>query len=390
MFFSISKQPKDNYSHSTKMGDLWANTDEGWSTYQTSEWLVLYKGYADAGSLSDLVVNLLEQSVPATLGNFCLLAYNLLSKQILIKTDVYRAFPIYIGDEITNLTPSNKVVWSDGVISIDSELGVSETKFDILGSFDTSNVTVDHAVDFIVDRLDAKARKFVENNTLPIRVFLSGGVDSLLVYSFLQKYTDNYEVVNYSHIYYDKFWCKNSQVLQSNWAYKQIHHWQNPCVLTSGAPGDEFTMRSPTTIDLLLKAHGSGIMELLPEHKDSLHYDYFSLSKHTKVFESNPTPKIDNNLHRMLCNILVNDFQHWHLGNTLTWCPLRDIEITKMLLRIPVDQLIPQIMDSAISKRIIESNAPGLTKVLSDKKNTGNTLSNLSDFYDNILAKKSQ
>lgn len=76
----------------------------------------------------------------------------------------------------------------------------------------------------------------------------------------------------------------------------------------------------------------------------------------------------------------VNDYQHWHLGNTLTWTPLRDLEIYKMFLRLDVDSAISQIMDSTISLQLIELNCPGLSKVISDQKNAGNYMKNLADF----------
>jgi hypothetical protein len=78
-----------------------------------------------------------------------------------------------------------------------------------------------------------------------------------------------------------------------------------------------------------------------------------------------------------ICNNIVNDWQHWHLGNTMTWTPLRDLELTKLILSLPFDQILSQIMNSSISCKLIERNVPGLTRVLSDQKNTGNVFRNL-------------
>ena len=91
-----------------------------------------------------------------------------------------------------------------------------------------------------------------------------------------------------------------------------------------------------------------------------------------------------------LCNILVNDWQHWHLGNTLTWTPLRDIEIIKLFLRLPVDDALGQILNSDISCRLIEQNEAGLTRVISDQKNSGNSMKNLVNLYFNTLANAPQ
>jgi hypothetical protein len=53
----------------------------------------------------------------------------------------------------------------------------------------------------------------------------------------------------------------------------------------------------------------------------------------------------------------------------LTWTLLRDIEITKLLLRLPLESAIGQVLDSALSKKLIERNIPGATAWLSNQKN---------------------
>ena len=65
---------------------------------------------------------------------------------------------------------------------------------------------------------------------------------------------------------------------------------------------------------------------------------------------------------------------------TLTWTPLRDLEIFKILIRLPLDVQLTQIMNSDISRALIERNGDGLSQLISDQKNAGNALSNLTDF----------
>ena len=83
-----------------------------------------------------------------------------------------------------------------------------------------------------------------------------------------------------------------------------------------------------------------------------------------------------------ICNILVNDWQHWHLGNTLTWTPLRDLRITKTILRMPTESIMGQILNGSVSKKLIERNVPGLTRIISHQKNSFNYYSNLYDYYE--------
>lgn len=386
MFFSISAEHKDNFSHFYRLGNFCVSTDAGWTELRQHNYHVLYKGYADDKKLDLLLDSVINQQEPIHLGNFCVLVVDLSTNKMKIKTDRYRGFPIYVESsrEITNLTKLNSTVWTDSLVEINDDLTVNETKFDVIGHIDTSYVTIQEAVNKINMILEKKVRDFVQHNDLPIRAFLSGGVDSLLVYSYLQRYTDDYEMIKCLHVDFDEFWLKNSGTLKNFWGYSQIHHWNDPCVLTSGAPGDEFMLRSPVTIDLFLKLQDHDMVELLtqPKWQGCLHYTYFNRPKHHAIFADNTLlPNWDRKqMLWNLCNILVNDWQHWHLGNTLTWTPLRDLEIAKLLLRLPVDAALGQIMNSDISCQLIEQNKPGLTGVISDQKNSGNIMKNLVDF----------
>lgn len=378
MFFNIGHVPLENYPCHWQMGSFSVSTDQGWryTTLGTAE--ILYKGYADADSLDRLLEQILFQTEPQLTGNFCVLVH--VNDCIEIQSDRYRSFPIYIGNGVNNLVPTARVGWTDSLITVHADLSVTENKFDVIGAIDTSTISVDHALDQITELLDQKTLSFLSHNQLPIRAFLSGGVDSMLVYSFLCKHTNNFELMKCSHVDWDYFWLKNSDDITKFWAYNQIHHWTDPCVLTSGAPGDEFTMRSPSTADLFLKYHSINISDLLarPEWANSLHQKYFSLDKHMQIFlKQQSTAQSLQELHWSLCNIIVNDWQHWHLGNTLTWTPLRDLEIFKLMMRLPLNEVLQQTMNSTFSVRLIEQNCPGLSSALSDYKNANNVLANL-------------
>jgi len=378
MFFNISNKHLTNYPCHWKLGNFLVNTDNGWTKTTHNSKEILYKGYADADSMSQLLDQIVTQTEPQLTGNFC--AFVLENNTVKIKTDRYRSFPIYIGQGINNLIPTGQTAWTDSLVTIHEDYSVTEDKFDLIGKIDTTPISTADALDTISNIIDRKTASFVKHNQLPIHAFLSGGVDSMLVYSFLLKHTDKFGLVKCSHVDWDYFWLKNSGDIKKFWGYNQIHHWTDPCVLTSGAPGDEFMLRSPTTSDLFLKHHNIEITELLNQGswQDCLHYEYFSLDKHQKIFKSQQAQQQSiEQLHWNLCNIVVNDWQHWHLGNTLTWTPLRDLDIFKTLLRLPVDDLLKQVMNSEFSIQLIERNCPGLSKSLSDCKNNGNVLANL-------------
>lgn len=379
MFFNIGHQPLENYPCHWHMGSFCVSTDQGWEITTVGTAQILYKGYADNNTLEKLLEHVLLQTEPELTGNFCALV--LVDDTIKIQTDRYRSFPIYIDHGVNNLIPGAHTAWTDSLVTVHPDLSITETKFDVIGTIDVSPLSQDQVQQRIIEILDYKAQKFVSNNASPIKVFLSGGVDSLLVYSFLKKYTNNFELVRGQHHEWDYFWVKNSSDITRNWGYTQIHHWIQDCALTSGAPGDEFMLRSPVTADLFLKHQGIKIADLLnnSKWKNCLHQAYFMQDKHQRIFETQASPVVtDHQLHWDLCNIVVNDWQHWHLGRTLTWTPLRDLEIFKLLLRLPQADAIDQIMNSCTSINIIEHNSPGLSMFLSTQKNMHNPLANLA------------
>jgi hypothetical protein len=389
MFFSITHQPKENFPNHYRLGKFVVNTDNGWTETEYKNYKILYKGYADDLALEDLFEEWITQTIPTHTGNFC--AFVIDSDSIKICNDLYRGFPIFYnqGKEVTNLVPLEQTVYADNVVTIDSNLNVEyplKSNFDVIGAIDTSPLGIDQVINSIDQILSTRTQSFLTHNKLPVKVHLSGGVDSLLVYSYLQKYTDNFELVKAHHIDYDRFYLINLEQLKSYWGYTQIHHWVDPCVLTSGAPGDEFMLRSPMTSDQFIKHRGLAIKELLtqPRWADCLHRDYFLRPKYAEVFDQTIPSWTEEQMTRALCNNIVNDWQHWHLGNTLTWTPLKDLNIFKLLLRLDTDSALSQILNSAISKALIERNYPGLTQVISTQKNTGSYMKNLCDFYDSL------
>jgi hypothetical protein len=390
MFFSLTEYTKSNFTKHFVFDKINLYTDSGWISKKLNEYTLVYKGYADEFNLEENLSLIIKQKVPKFFGNFCVICYDHVSGKISIKTDVYRSFPIFVHDrEITNLAKSEKIAWTDSIISVDQDFKIEEEKFDVIGEITTDKLSVNEAVTKILDILSVKTEKFLSHNRLPIRAHLSGGVDSLLVCSLLKNKTDDLEIIKSSHFDYDKFWLLNDTQIKMNfWGYKQIHHWIDPCILTSGAPGDEFMLRSPITVDMLLKYRDHSMLRLLETKTKSLHSEYFHRQKHTDIFKNQ---KVDRNLsthdfYWKLCNIVMNDWQHWHIGNTLTWTPLRDLEIFKIFLRLDDSAAVGQIFDSEISIKLIEKNVPGMSKLISDQKNSQNPMKNLVDFlFDNTV-----
>lgn len=378
MFFSVAHSKDHDFPNHYWLGNLCVSTDQGWTQATVGTATIVYKGYTESVSIEKNLTHIVSQLFPDLLGNFCALVWD--NNQLSIKTDRWRSFPIWVnnGVRITNIEPLPDTVWTDGILSCDQNLFVTYKNYDPIGKIETAPVVWQDAIHLIDQILTTRIKNFLDQNQLPLRIFLSGGIDTLLVYSYVKKLNVQHELIDYHHIDYDYFWKKNSNKLSKFWGYTQIHHWKEPVVLASGAPGDEFMLRSPTTSNLWLLHHHTSILEQLNCNPGCLHQNYFLRDKHQKIYSGQiTTQQTDSELYLMLCNIIINDWQHWHVGNTQTWTPLRDLEIFKILVRLDQASGTRQILNSELSIALIENNVPGLSKVLSDQKNTGAARANL-------------
>ena len=384
MFFHISRTVQNNFPNNHQTKHFVLNLDEGWTQYSDGVW---GKGYLDQGILAEHILDICEETVPSRYGNFCIIKVT--DDSVEIKTDILRSFPIWYDYEkgVTNLYVNGAIQWTCDLVRITKDWVLEHSKFDPVGPIDDSILTIEQVTEKVDDILNQKTLEFLKHQTFPIRVFLSGGIDTALVFSYIQKHTKDYQLVLNLHTDLDYFYLKNHSRLKEFWGYTQIHHWNEDCVLASGAPGDEFTARSPTTANLLLLHYGTSIPELLANSspKDSLHYSYYNQKKYLDTWAETAKTYTHQSLVetiRTCCDYNVNDWQHWHLGRTLTWTPLRDLEMFKLFARLKFDDLKQQVMNSSVQLRLIEKNNPEILSYLSTQKNSVNYMENLVNLLD--------
>lgn len=385
MFFSISKNAQRNFPCQYSMAGLTINTDSGWQVATVNGVNYVYKGYADTDRLENLLTQIADQTQPEFTGNFCVFVDQ--QDCVSIRTSRYRSFPLWYNNEsVNNLVPTADTVWSDSQCDVWSDLTVTQQTFvPFLVEVERKSLSAVEEIDKI---LTQRVRQIASQLDQPMRVFLSGGVDTMLVYSYILREQVPYQLVRSWHVDYDDFYISNSVDITRNWSYHQIHHWTEPCVLASGTPGDEFMLRSPYTADLLLRWHGTSINQELPNWPDSMQYQYFLSDNQQKIFAQHEQENLQfgtkQDLHFYLLDWLHNDWQHHHLGNTLTWTPLRDLELFKIMLSLPLEQQLKQIMNSEISVALIQQNAPDLIDCISPQKNHGNSMAKLQNLYKSI------
>ena len=355
MFFTISTSIDTKFPNNHFIDQLWINLDNGW----THSGSTFFKGYDD---------------------NFCKIIVD--HSGASVEHSVNRSFPLWCKHgSISNLNPTTTQVWSDDTVRMDSLGRITLGKLDVDLTMSPDVLTVDQAVDSICQILDSKL------NSVPdgIKLFCSGGVDTLLLYSMLPEF----ELVTEEHFDTDRFTDANHSALQQFWSYNQIHHWISPTWLATGSHGDEYLLRGPAAIGMLTAWHNINFAQLLADNPDCYHYHHFG--KYSDLWKSSwanrhqlqqAYPSI-NDLNTQILNMLVNDYQHWHLGNTLTWTPFKDLEIAKILLQCPVQELIPQFLDAKITKDLIVAYNPQIIHCVSKYKNhnSNENLPKLVEYY---------
>lgn len=377
MFFKISKKIENNFPINYTVNNAVFNFDLGWQTFKFDNTMVFFKGYIlDNNSLKESLNSLIKNNNHSLDGNFtAILCYD---NKFVIAHDINRGYPLWYDDKvITNLEIHKNNVWADKFVSIDYDFNLELLDVNLKKrAYET--LSYDAALKKIYDIIANKFEIFLSNNKNPLKIFLSGGVDTTTLYSFLKKFTTNFEIIDYEYKKFTKFYKANwHNHIKKFWAYNQMHTWGDlPTSIITGGCGDEYLMRGPVTIDLMTKHYDIDMVKLLESNKECYHYGYFMREKNIKVFESIVDQEVEHtisnkdNVINHILNILQNDHQHWHIDETIFFTPFKDIELANTVLQLNKEDFIKQITDAQINKDLIAMNDPDDLKIISKYKNT--------------------
>lgn len=358
MFYSISKQIDARFPHCKNMNAWWICTDSGWQHIQNDNGHFWIKGYSDTVRLEELINN--WALTPP--GNYTIIRS---TDTIEIKTPCPRSYPLaFTGNSITNLIDDQPVqrIFANQQVKVDSKWQIQVDNVEVPLPLLDSNSVAENA---IVDILTTTAKAFLQKYQPQLKLFLSGGLDTALIQALLNHLGYPYQILTDEYYEQDWFTNHNRSVLEddtyseSGWGYRQIHHYTTPTWITTGAWGDEYFLRGPELVSMISSWHGIDILkQLTPQH---YHYEYYNRHadkfNHIYADRNNLTVKFKNlsELNNyILQDWLPNDFQHWHLGNTLTWTPLKQLDISQLILNLPLDKQIAQFCDGQLTKNVIK------------------------------------
>ena len=344
MFFNISKEQNKEFPVHVQYAGLSIDLDNGWAIQEG----IIYKGLD---------------------GNECTI--KCVDNTITIDTHTRRTFPIFHNDD----SISNIIRYSDEFYS-DKELKILDGAVILLASreprvFTDLRLSDDDLLDYLYGYLDNKVKTFDSN--LPIKFFPTGGVDTAVIISFMLKHKKPYQLLTAEYKDMDYFTCHTRPRLGKFWAYQNIHHWKEASILLSGTNGDEMMLRNPYDAYLVAKLNGENLLETLAVETGAYHSHYYLRSKHKSGYDKIDQSNLDlDQIRQEIIDRNYFDYQHWHLGNTLTWTPLNDLKIINIMLNFSYAGVRTQLLDAGISKQLIERNDPKLLKLVSKSKNNLN------------------
>jgi len=373
MFFELSKIKNQNYPNNYELqnGTIF-NCDLGWQRIEYKHSVIFFKGYLlDDIKDEEFYESIVSDPTPRFKGNFfCVIAED----TVTITNDINRGSPVqYVQNQkITNLERDLTPAWSDKYLTVDSLLTVTENHFSpYTGSYD--DVDYDSALDQVDKILCDSFEAFLSKNDKPIKVFLSGGIDTLTMYSYIKKFTKNFELVDYEYKKFTHFYRKNWDTkIRKFWGYNQIHSWGDvPTVLLTGGCGDEFFLRGPAMLSVLAEHHDIDTLALVEKNPHCYHSHYLSLEKNRHYFSTKKTFDTSSKKNTVdhILNNLINDHQHWHIDETISFTPFKNIAIPGIILNLPKQNVIEQLLEAQFNKDLISRNNPDDLRLLSNSKN---------------------
>ena len=363
MFFALTHTAKDNFpcQHTLPNG-LVLNTDQGWETHHINDYHIVFKGYANNHNSHNLVQLLINQHTPCIKGNFCAVITHNNSTKITHDTD--RSFPLWTDAyTITNLQPLEQQIWADCVLTVDRDFSINKQWYQPYQK-NTQSLTDDQIIDQVHETIQETYEQFLTHNTKPLKIFLSGGLDTTTSWAYLDKFTKQYEIVDYEYMKYTNFYKRNCSLVRAHWGYRQIHLWDHNCVLVTGGNGDENFLRGPNTLGMALKQHGVTFQDILQPND----YHYWYLSKKDINDSIDAWYNDCDDVEDWILNRNINDHQHWHIDQTITFTPFKDISILASILTASKNLLVAQAKHGEINRQLIKKlDADKITKISTQK-----------------------
>lgn len=318
--------------------------DKGW-TNNNSIW---YKGYSTECNLSENLDRIVNGYKPK--GIWCVIANHKIYQPELCN---------FSHDGTTNLyNTSTNIVPVDFVSSIN---------------------TMDTVVDIVLSILTNNCQGYAKYNTDILNIWCTGGLDSVLLLAICEKANIPYNLYAHKshtayHVEYETTLTKHVKNEFPNYQFMSL--FTDRTVLGTGYDGDSYLCRHPAQINVLANCLGKTVHDVVkPEHyitsylKRPMFSDMNNIS--WQINEEDAKSRI---LHGITQWLSV-----WHLDNTISFTPYRDMDLIKIVLTLPIEELLNASLDGIIQKKAIEKCNIDFLSLVDKQKNSWLGGKNLTD-----------
>ena len=124
-------------------------------------------------------------------------------------------------------------------------------------------------------------------------------------------------------------------------------------------------------LSVLAEHHGIDTLALVEKNPHSYHSHYLALKKNRHYFSNKKTFDTSSKKNTVdhILNNLINDHQHWHIDETICFTPFKNIAIPGIMLNLPKQNVIEQLLEAQFNKDLIIRNNPDDLRLLSNSKN---------------------
>lgn len=382
MFFHISQNKNNNFPNCIKLNQtFFANLDDDWQIINDEKNLILFKGLIGIQNLN------IESIKKEKEGSYTAIVVDN-DNNIHILHDQFRSYPLFYNKEkkiITNLYQENmyggnryelEKIYSDNVLQINEKGEIIINQNNIEYNIPTEKHSLNDAVYKINELLNKSISAFCDTNKKPIKIPITGGVDSLLIYSILKNKKINFEILDFEHKEWDYFLRQNfKDILKTSKQFIVSSIWKDQSnVVANGHYGDQIFMREVWLLILFCRLNDINYNDIKDNFKSSYNYEFFV--KQEKLLNKELTKEcysIDKNkiIGKMFSFLHAVELI-WHINKTYYWTPLKNLQIFKIILNLNTKDFIDNAFNCTIQRRLIELNCPETLDLLSDKKNWNN------------------
>ena len=377
MFFQISKSKNEKFPNCIRLNHKFCvNLDNDWQIIKDKNNLIIFKGLIDCEDLT------LESIKNEKKGSYTAIVDD--GDNIYVLHDQLRAYPLFYNTEktiITNLYQEDiydrdryelKKIYSDNTLRINKDGKIIINHIKTPYNIPDKKYQLNEAVEKINNILNNSISTFCKKNNRPIKINLTGGFDSLLIYSVLKKKNIDFEILDFEYKEWDYFYMNNtSNILKTQPLFSRASMWKNESnVIATGYHGDQIFIREVWLLILFCRLNDIQYNDIKNNFKTSYMYENFIKNEQSNIPLIKDCYAIDKKkiIGKMFSFVRAADFM-WHIDKTYYWSPLKDLEIMKIILNLNTNDVIDNAFNCTIQRKLLEINYPEVLDLVSEKKN---------------------